>query len=71
MRICDLINGDFSFNFPVRIVKYDSETGTTKTMCERGEDVPFDLMFKWITAVNEGEDGTMEIEYVDLIGEEM
>ena len=69
MYICDLINNPtFNLNAPFRILKYlgDDETETMFDSTISG-DVHFDLMMKTITAINPGDDGVLEIEYVDLL----
>ena len=75
MRIRDLINGDFSFNFPFRILEYvgtDDDPDKTITVYEgeSPEEIPDDVQNRWISAVNEGDDGVMEIEFIRLIGED-
>lgn len=76
MRIEELVNNaEFTFNVPFRILEYvGTEDDPDKTIkvfdsAESG-DVPFDVMHRYISAVNEGDDGVIEIEYVRLIGEE-
>lgn len=68
MRIIDLVsNSEFNFNVPFRIVKYIPEDDECITMYESEQydnDVPVDLLLKWITAINEGDDGILEIEYM-------
>ena len=69
MYICDLINNPtFNFNAPFRILKYlgDDKTETMFDSTISG-DIHFDLMMKSITAINPGDDGVLEIEYVDLL----
>ena len=76
MRIKELVNNaEFSFNFPFRILKYaGDEDDMDKTVLmydsESPEEMPDDVADRWISAINEGDDGVMEIEYVRLIGEE-
>lgn len=75
MRIRDLINGDFSFNFPFRILEYvgtDDDPDKTITVYEgeSPEEIPDDVQNRWVSAVNEGDDGVMEIEFIRLIGED-
>ena len=75
MRIRDLINGDFSFNFPFRILEYvGTDDDPDKTILvyesESPEEIPDDVQNRWISAVNEGDDGVMEIEFIRLIGED-
>lgn len=72
MRIGDLLcNPQFNFNVPFRVVRYLGTDDNTEVMfdSEQGADFPFDLEAKWISAINEGDDGVLEIEYVDLIGD--
>ena len=67
-RLC---NPQFSFNAPVRVLHYlgtDDDTETVFDSTESG-DFPYDLAFKSISAINTGDDGVLEIEYVDLIGD--
>ena len=75
MRIRDLINGNFSFNFPFRILEYvgmDDDPDKTITVYESKweTEIPADVQNRWISAVNEGDDGVMEIEFIRLIGED-
>lgn len=76
MRIKELVNNaEFSFNVPFRILEYvGDEDNPDKTVLmydsESPEEMPDDVADRWISAVNEGDDGVMEIEYVRLIGEE-
>ena len=75
MRIRDLINGDFSFNFPFRILEYvGTDDDPDKTILvyesESPEEIPDDVQNRWVSAVNEGDDGVMEIEFIRLIGED-
>ena len=65
MTIGDLVNSrQFNFNAPFRILWYcgEDETVTVFDSTESG-DLPFELMQKWITAINTGDDGVLEIEY--------
>ena len=76
MRICDLVNNaEFCFNVPFRILEYvGTEDDPDKTLLvydsESPEEIPDDVQNRWISAINEGDDGVMEIEFVRLIGEE-
>lgn len=68
MRIHELVsNPTFSFNVPFRILKYigGDETITVFDSESSAGDIHFDLMTKEITAINTGDDGVLEIEYVD------
>lgn len=65
MRICDLIsNPEFNFNVPFRIQRYVSgdEPVTVFDSTVSG-DISFDIVFQFITAINMGDDGVVEIEY--------
>lgn len=67
MRICDLIsNPEFSFNAPFRIASYDMDADRLTVVFDSREsgDVPPDVMMRWISAVNTGDDGVLEIEYI-------
>ena len=67
MRIHELINNpEFNFNVPFRILQYlgGDETVTMFDSTVSG-DIHFDLMMKYITAINPGDDGVLEIEYAD------
>ena len=67
MYIHELItNPEFSFNAPFRILQYlgGDETVTVFDSTVSG-DIHFDLMMKYITAINTGDDGVLEIEYAD------
>lgn len=67
MYIGDLINNpEFSFNAPLRILwdKGGDEFVTVFDSAISG-DISFDLMFKRISAINTGDDGVIEIEYLD------
>ena len=67
MYIHELLNNpEFNFNAPVRILRYlgDDETETMFDSSVSG-DIHFDLMMKYITAINPGDDSVLEIEYDD------
>ncbi len=76
MRIKDLVNNaEFCFNFPFRILEYvgtDDDPDRTITVyeSESPEEIPDDVQNRWISAINEGDDGVMEIEFIRLIGED-
>lgn len=76
MRIGDLINNpEFSFNVPFRILEYigtPEDPDKTLLMYDSESTRPFpeSLGERWISAINQGDDGVMEIEYIVLIGEE-
>lgn len=75
MRIRDLIQGDFSFNFPFRILEYIGDVDNpdeTILIYESNSvrELPNVVLNRWISAINTGDDGVMEIEYTPLIGEE-
>ena len=76
MKIKDLINNaEFTFNVPFRILEYVwTEDDPDKTLLvydsESPEEIPDDVNNRWISAINEGDDGVMEIEFVRLIGED-
>ena len=76
MKIKDLINNaEFTFNVPFRILEYvGTEDDMDKTLLvydsESQEEIPDDVNNRWISAINEGDDGVMEIEFVRLIGED-
>lgn len=69
MRIFDLIeNLNFSFNAPFRIVKYLGEGDETQIVYDSEKDtekIPFEVMTSPITAINTGDDGVLEIEYIE------
>ena len=75
MKIRDLIrNGEFSFNVDFRIYRYDvipfpDGTGFVEERDKVADNsnVPEWVLDKWITAINQGDDGILEIEFVDLI----
>ena len=67
MYIHELIsNPEFNFNAPFRILQYlgGDETVTMFDSTVSG-DIHFELMTKYITAINPGDDGVLEIEYAD------
>ena len=67
MYIHELINNpEFNFNAPFRILCYlgGDETVTMFDSTISG-DIHFELMTKYITAINPGDDGILEIEYAD------
>lgn len=72
MRISELVsNSEFNFNVPFRIVKYIPEDDECITMYESEQynnNIPINVFNKWITAINEGDDGVLEIEYIELLG---
>ena len=72
MTIGELINNpEFTFNAPFRILYYSGEGDETTVMydSEKAEtgDISFDLMDRTITAINIGDDGVLEIEYMLFI----
>jgi len=76
LKIKDLINNaEFCFNFRFRIVEYvGTKEEPDKTVLvydgESEEEIPDDIQNRWISAINTGDDGVMEIEFVKLIGED-
>lgn len=73
MHVFDLIdNREFTFNIPFRIVKYvgwddeDSDETITLYDSQNPSEPDVDLRKFWITAINEGDDGVMEIEVDDF-----
>lgn len=76
MRIGDLINNkEFSFNVRFRILEYvgtpeDPDATLLMYDSESVRPLPESLLMRWISAINEGDDGVLEIEYIPLIGEE-
>ena len=66
MRISDLINNrEFCFNVPFRIMKYIGEDNTIEVYSyDNKNDIPYEVTQKWISAINIGSDGIVEIEYV-------
>ena len=74
MRIGELVNNpEFSFNAPLRILHYLGHEDETRTVFDTTVsgwgDLPFDLIDKSISAINTGDDGVIEIEYVDLVSD--
>lgn len=69
-RICEYVDmvteEDEEYVEGETIVLYDNSKGTGNPM----KDVPEDIKRRWISAINTGEDGVMEIEFVRLIGED-
>lgn len=86
IRVGQLIdNPEFSFNVPFRICEYvdttteealkngDELTGETIVWYDDDEDekdIPEDIKRRWISAINIGDDGVLEIEFVRLYGED-
>ena len=74
MKIKELIdNREFSFNVPFRIYEYippDSEDEgevDLKYDSETDMELDYELYDKWISAINHGDDGAVEIEYLELV----
>ena len=73
MKIGELIdNGEFSFNASFKIYKYEPpeigfEEGETTLVFDSDNDFDIDykLLCQDITAINQGTDGAIEIEYVE------
>ena len=86
VRVGQLIdNPEFSFNIPYRICEYvdirteeqidngeeiELEEIVWYESSNPAEDVPEDIKRRWISAINVGDDGVMEIEFVRLYGED-
>ena len=76
MKIKDLIcNPEFCFNVPFRILEYvGTDDDPDKTLLvydsESPEEIPDDVQNRWISAINTGDDGVMEIEFIRPIWEE-
>ena len=67
MRIMDLVNNQtFCFNVRYRILRYDGPEDETTLVfnSEKECDIPWDVSLKDITAINQADDGTVEIEYI-------
>ena len=66
MKVRDMIcNHEFTFNLEIRIMKYDFDTDESTVLYEDLRDkgiIPEDIMDSWISAVNMGDDGVVEIE---------
>ena len=66
MKVRDMIyNHEFTFNLEIRIMKYDFDTDESTILYEDLRDkgvIPEDIMDSWISAVNMGDDGVVEIE---------
>ena len=75
MRIKDLINNkEFCFNVHFRILEYmnmpdDPDATLLIYDSESARLLPESVGERWISAINTGDDGVLEIEYVPLIGE--
>lgn len=73
MRIKDLINNaEFTFNVHFRILEYlmDDEDPDATLLIYDSESVrpfPESVGEHWISAINTGDDGVIEIEYVPLV----
>lgn len=70
MKIRELINNNFSFNVKYRIYEYqplDKEEGKSILKYDSEGDIEYSLELddKDITAINQSEDGVLEIEYVE------
>lgn len=74
MKIGELIdNGEFAFNTAFRICKYNppeigsNEEGESTLVFDsnKDSDIAYDIMCEDISAVNQGKDGALEIEYVE------
>ena len=66
MKITDLINNkEFDFNVHYQIFHYDFGTDKETLMFDSAwdSDIPWDVALQDITAVNQADDGTVEIEY--------
>lgn len=70
MKICELLDNDeFSFNARYRIYKYESDDidneGELTLMYDSETDMEYDWSIgaEYITAINQAEDGALEIEY--------
>ena len=76
MRIRDLVNNmEFSFNVRFRILEYvGTDDDPDKTIVvydsESLKEIPDDVQNRWISAINTGDDGVMEIEFIKLYGED-
>ena len=86
VRVGQLIdNPEFSFNVPYRICEYvdirteeqidngeeiELEEIVWYESSNPAEDVPEDIKRRWISAINIGDDGVLEIEFVRLYGED-
>ena len=70
MKISQLINNpEFSFNVKYKICRYEPSNGEEGEVVlifdsEKDSDISFDLCSKNISAINQAEDGTVEIEYI-------
>ena len=80
MKIGELINSmDFTFSAKYRIIHVESiydENDQIKGVkltetANQDSDIPFWLSERDIIAINEGDDGVLEIEYTDMIGDYM
>lgn len=64
MRIGELLNNPcFPFNADFRIVKRSENESVLMYDSTLSPDLPFDLMGNHISAINNGSDGIVEIEY--------
>jgi len=67
MTVKNLIfNDEFSFNVKFKLISYDFDTDVETVLydSESGQVVPWSLMYKNVSAINQGEDGTIEIELI-------
>lgn len=75
MRIRDLVyNTEFDFNAKFRIIEYlgyENEPDTVEWYdSESNGRIPENILNKWISAINQEDDGTITIEFIRLVGEE-
>lgn len=75
MRIRDLVyNTEFDFMVKFRIIEYlgyENEPDIIEWYnSESNERIPENILNKWISAINQEDDGTVIIEFIRLVGEE-
>ena len=67
MTVKNLIsNNEFNFNVKFKLISYDFDTDVETVLynSEDKEDVPWELLYKNISAINQSKDGTVEIELI-------